>query len=53
MAHGLANQQFQSYEDIEKWLESWKTSKDEHFYRQAIRTLPERWNKVVSSDGQH
>ena len=31
MAHGLADQQFRSYEDIEKWLDSWIASKDEHF----------------------
>ena len=31
MAHGLAYQQFPSYEDIEKWLDSWIASKDEHF----------------------
>ena len=30
MAHG---QQFRSYKDIEKWLDSWIASKDEHFYR--------------------
>ena len=30
MAHGLADQQFRSYEDIEKWLDSWIASKDEH-----------------------
>ena len=28
MAHGLADQQFCSYEDIEKWLDSWIASKD-------------------------
>ena len=33
MAHCLADQQFRSYEDIEKWLDSWIASKDEHFYR--------------------
>ena len=32
MAHALADQQFRSYEDIEKWLDSWIASKDEHFY---------------------
>ena len=42
MAHGLADQQFRSYEDIEKWLDSWIASKDEHFYRNGIRALPER-----------
>ena len=27
--------------------------KDEHFYRNGIRTLPERWAKVVANDGQY
>ena len=40
MAHGLAYQQFRSYEDIEKWLHSWIASKDEHFYRNGIQALP-------------
>ena len=30
-AHGLANQQFHSYESIIKWLDSRISSKDEHF----------------------
>ena len=51
MAHGLADQQFRSYEDIEKWHDSWIASKDEHFYRNGIRVLPERWEKVVANDG--
>lgn len=53
MAHGLADQQFNSYEDIEKWLDLWITSKDEHFYREGIRALPKRWEKVVTNDGQY
>ena len=36
MAHGLADQQLRSYEDIEKWLDSWIASKDKHFYRNGI-----------------
>ena len=36
MTHGLADQQLRSYEDIEKWLDSWIASKDEHFYRSGI-----------------
>ena len=42
MAHGLADQHFRSYEYIEKWLNSWVASKDEHLYRNGIRALPER-----------
>ena len=53
MAHGLADQQFRSYEDIEKWLNSWIASKDEHFYRNGIRALPERRRKVVANDGKY
>ena len=53
MAHGLDDQQFRSYEDIEKWLDSWIVSKDEHFYHNGIRALPERWAKVVAKDGQY
>ena len=53
MAHGLTDQHFNSYEDIEKWLDSWIASKDEHFYRNGIRALSERWAKVVANDGQY
>ena len=38
---------------IEKWLDSWLASKNEHFYRIGIWALPERWSKVVANDEQH
>ena len=53
IAHGLADEQFRSYEDIEKWLDSWVASKDEHFYRNDIQALPERRAKVVANDRQY
>ena len=53
MAHGLSDQQFCSYEDIEKLLDSWIASKDEHFYRNDIRSLVERWAEVVANNGQY
>ena len=53
MAHSLVDRQFRSYEDIEKWLDSWIALKDEHFYRKGIRALPERWAKVVANDGKY
>ena len=40
MVHGLADQQFRSYEDIEKWLDSWIASEYEHLYSNCIRALP-------------
>ncbi|EGI69192.1 Mariner Mos1 transposase, partial [Acromyrmex echinatior] len=46
--HGLADQHFRSY-----WISSWIASKDDQFFRRGICTLPERWEKVVASDGQY
>ena len=53
MTHGLAEQHFRSYEDTKKWVDSWIASKDEQFFRDGIRKLPERWEKVVANDGQY
>ena len=53
MANGLVDQMFRSYEDIEKWLGSWIASKDEYFYRNGIRALPELWAKVLANDEQY
>ena len=53
LMRGLTDEQFRSHEDIEKWLDSWIVSKDEHFYRNGIWALPERWAKVVANDGQY
>ena len=32
---------------------SWIALRDEHFYRNGIRDLPEIWAKVVANDGQY
>ncbi|EFN76500.1 Histone-lysine N-methyltransferase SETMAR, partial [Harpegnathos saltator] len=53
MAHGLSKQRFTLYEDTKNWVDSWIASKDEEFFRRGIRILPERWEKVVASDGQY
>ncbi|KAG5323721.1 MOS1T transposase, partial [Pseudoatta argentina] len=53
IAHGLADQHFRSYEEVKNWIDSWIASKDDQFFRRGIRTLPERWEKVVASDGQY
>jgi len=53
MAHGLANQHLCSYEEIKNWIDMWIASKDEQFFRRRIRTLPERWKKVMASDGHY
>ncbi|KAG5319831.1 MOS1T transposase, partial [Pseudoatta argentina] len=53
MAHGLADRRFHSYEEAQKWIDSWIASKDMSFFRRGIHVLPERWEKVVSSDGRY
>ncbi|EGI59573.1 Mariner Mos1 transposase, partial [Acromyrmex echinatior] len=53
MAHGLSEQHFTSYEDIKNWIDNWIVSKNEAFFQRGVRMLPERWEKVVASDGQY
>ncbi|KAG5325795.1 MOS1T transposase, partial [Pseudoatta argentina] len=53
MAHGLADRRFHSYEEAQKWIDSWIASNDMSFFRRGIHVLPERWEKVVSRDGQY
>jgi len=42
-----------AYEEVRNWIDSWIASKDDQFFQRGIRTLPERWEKVVASDGQY
>jgi [histone H3]-lysine36 N-dimethyltransferase SETMAR len=53
MQHDLTGHRFTSFEEIENWLEDWIASKDETFFRDGIRKLPERWEKVVICDGKN
>lgn len=51
MAHGLAEQQFKTYEDVQKWVAEWFASKPEKFFWDGIHKLPERWEKCIVNDG--
>jgi len=53
MAHALAEQRFTSHEGVEKWLNEWIESKEPDFFLRRIRLLPERWEKVVASNGAY
>lgn len=53
MGHALADQHFQNYEEVEKWVADWFASKKAKFYWDGIHQLPERWEKCVASDGQY
>jgi len=45
-----ASHRFTSFAEIENWLQNWIASKDELFFRDGIRKLPERGEKVIGSD---
>jgi len=47
-SEGCSKSRLTSFAEIENWI----ASKDESFFRDEIRKLPERWEKVVGSDGQ-
>ena len=50
MAHALAEEHFNSYEGVEKWVSEWIASKDESFFRRGIRLLPEREKSSLMMD---
>ncbi|KAG5326614.1 MOS1T transposase, partial [Pseudoatta argentina] len=37
----------------EKWIHYDNPKRDEQFFRRGIHSLPERWSKVVQSDGKY
>jgi len=45
MGHTLAEQRFDSYEDMKKWLDEWFAA-GEDFYWRGIHKLPKRWEKL-------
>ena len=53
MEYALAEQHFDSYEEVENWMSDWFALKDEQFYWRGIHKLPERWSKCVENNGQY
>ncbi|GBP51768.1 Mariner Mos1 transposase [Eumeta japonica] len=53
MAHALIDQKFTLYEDCQKWVDLWISSKDKDIFQHGIHLLPERWQKVVESDRKY
>lgn len=53
MQSALSGDRFHSFQSIQIWLNNWIASKDEQFFRDGIRKLPERWANVVASDGAY
>lgn len=53
MQSTLSAQKFRTSQEAKKWVAEFIASKDEVFYDRGIRMLPERWAKVVASNGQY
>ena len=53
MGHALAQQRFISYEDVQKWLDDWFSSKEQQFFWRGIHKLSNKWKKCIAIDGQY
>jgi len=53
MSHALAEQIYDSYENVRKWFDEWFPSKKMEFFWRGIHKLPDRWEKCVVSKNLH
>ena len=53
MGQALAEQRFDSYEDVKKWLDEWFATKAEGFRWRGIHKLLEKYEKRITSDGTY
>ena len=53
MQNALTGMRFTSEQDIKNWLDSFLATKPAQFFWHGIHKLPERWEKVIASDGQY
>ncbi|UYV73044.1 hypothetical protein LAZ67_10001657 [Cordylochernes scorpioides] len=42
-----------NYNEVKKWIDKWMAAKEPSFFCDRIHQLPERWEKVLASDGQY
>lgn len=53
MQNALTGIRFTSEQGIRNWLDSFFAAKPAQFFWDGIHKLPERWEKVIDSDGQY
>ena len=53
MQNALTGIRFTSERGIKNWLDSFLAAKPAQFFWDGIHKLPERWEKVIASDGQY
>ena len=53
MQNALTGIRFTLEQSIKNWLDSFLAAKPAQFFWGGIRKLPERWEKVIASEGQY
>ena len=53
MQNAVTGIRFTSEQGIKNWLDSFLAAKPVQFFWDGIHKLPERWEKVIASDGQY
>ena len=53
MQNALTGIRFTSEQGIKNWLDSFLTAKPTQFFWDGIHEFPERWEKVIASDGKY
>ena len=53
MQNALTGIRFTSEQDIKNWLDSFLAAKSVQFFWDGIHKFPERWERVIASDGQY
>uniref|UniRef100_A0A1I7X486 HTH_48 domain-containing protein n=1 Tax=Heterorhabditis bacteriophora TaxID=37862 RepID=A0A1I7X486_HETBA len=53
MQNCLAEQRFRDVVEVRKWIDDFIASKPTSFFHEGIRKLPERWQKVIESEGKY
>lgn len=53
LSQALAHKSFADRDQIDSWLHDWLNSKPEKFFSDGIKCLPQKWQKVLESDGDY
>lgn len=53
LSHAIEGKSFANEEELEAWIRDFFDSRPHNFYRDGIKKLPERWQKVVDANGDY
>ena len=53
LSNAMQGKTFDNPDDIDCWLNNFFAMKEEQFYAKEIKSLPDRWRKVLENDGNY